>query len=78
MRRVTGGLGIRADRRVLAVADCEGTLPLTAEGAFAEDLQAMGARPIADRRRDGTAARMGCTTLPDAALDDPALACDLG
>ena len=76
-RRMMGGLSVYANGRIFAVADREGTLYLKAKGAFAADLVGMGSRPFAYPRRDGSVARMGYMTLPDAALDDPALACDL-
>ena len=76
-RRMMGGLNVYADGRIFAVADREGTLYLKAKGAFAGDLAAMGARPFTYARRDGTEARMGYMTVPEDALDDPVLACDL-
>ena len=76
-RRMMGGLSVYSDGRIFAAANREGTLHLKAKGAFAEELAAMGARPFAHVRADGSEARMGYMTLPDAALDDPALACDL-
>ena len=76
-RRMMGGLSVYADSRIFAAADREGTLYLKAKGAFAEELAAMGARPFTYARADGTEGRMAYLTLPDAALDDPALACDL-
>ena len=70
-RKMMGALAIYHDGVIFAALDGEGRVYLKAKGAFAQDMAAEGATPFETAR--GT---MGYWTLPDAALDDPDLACD--
>ena len=73
-RKMMGGLTLYCDGRIFAILDAEGVPYLKAKGAFAEALATEGSRQFGD---DGTSGgRMGYWTLPEAALDDPDLACD--
>jgi DNA transformation protein len=75
-RKMMGGLCIYADGRLFAILDANGAIYLKAQGAFADKLRAAGARPFVYGRKDGTSHTMAYWTLPDAALDDPAAACE--
>lgn len=75
-RKMMGGLCIYADGRLFSILDADGTVYLKAQGAFADKLDAAGSRPFVYRRKDGTSQSMAYRTLPEAALDDPASACD--
>ena len=67
-----GGLSIYSAGQIFAILDSQGRLYLKASGPFAEALAAEGAAKfdIGDGRG------MNYWTLPEAALDDPDLACD--
>jgi DNA transformation protein len=76
-RSMMGGLSVYADGRIFAAADRVGMLYLRAKGALAHDLRSMGGRPFVVARRDGSEGAMGYVSLPEAALDEPEMACDL-
>ena len=75
-RKMMGGLCIYADGRLFATLDADGTVYLKAGDDFADKLRAAGSRPFVYSRKDGTSQTMAYWSLPDAALDDPASACD--
>ncbi len=70
-RRMMGGLSIYHDGKIFAMLDSAGVPYLKAKGAFAARLAVAGARQFGA----GTGQKMGYWTLPEAACDDPALAC---
>lgn len=70
-RKMMGGATFYTDGQVFAILSSEGTVFLKAKGAFADEMQAAGAHIF-----DMGGKTMGYWTLPDAALDDPELACD--
>ena len=71
-RKMMGGLTLYTDGQIFAILDADAVPYLKAKGAFAEALAAEGSRQFGDESGD----RMGYWTLPEAALDDPDLACD--
>ncbi|MEM9709757.1 MAG: TfoX/Sxy family protein [Pseudomonadota bacterium] len=73
-RRMFGGAALYADGQIFAVLRSTGGLYLKAKDAFAERLAEEGAEPFT-MEKDGKIRAMGYMSLPDAALDDPALAC---
>jgi DNA transformation protein len=66
-RKMMGGLCLDADEALFALLDRDGRVYLRVKGALADDLLASGAEQFG---------RIGYRTLPDAALDDPGIACD--
>lgn len=71
-RKMMGGLSIYAGGQIFAILSSDGTVYLKAAGAFAEALAAEGSRKF----DMGDGRGMNYWTLPEAALDDPELACD--
>ena len=71
-RKMMGGLSIYCDGQIFAILSAAGQHYLKAKGDFAAALEAEGCEIFA--MEDGRS--MGYWTLPDAALDDPDLACD--
>ncbi len=71
-RKMMGGLTIYADGQIFAILGGDGTLYLKAKDVFAAEMDAAGSRIFA--MDDGRS--MGYWTLPEAALDDPELACE--
>jgi DNA transformation protein len=73
-RPMMGGVAVYADGRIFAIVGPEDRIFLKAAGPLAAAMAAEGsAQFVYDRA--GRASRMGYWTLPDAALDDPAVAC---
>jgi len=70
-RKMMGGLCLYSDGQIFAILNSEGTLFVKAKGDFARQLAVEGAKQFGV---DGKT--MGYWTLPEAALDDPDLACD--
>ncbi len=70
-RKMMGGLTLYANGQIFAVLRSNGTPYLKAKDAFAAEMQAAGSCIFA--MDDGRS--MGYWTLPEAALDDPELAC---
>ncbi|QYX55401.1 TfoX/Sxy family protein [Roseovarius sp. SCSIO 43702] len=77
-RRMMGGLCLYSDGIIFAILLSDGRLHLKARapGMIAR-LEAMGAERWMPARPDGTPVAMPYWSLPDAALDDPGIACDL-
>lgn len=76
-RKMMGGLCIYASGTIFALIYSDGQLFLKAQGAMAEKLVDMGATRWQYTRKNGKVTFMPYWTLPDAALDDPELACSL-
>lgn len=70
-RKMMGGATFYCDGQVFAILSSGGEVYLKAKGPFADAMEAEGSRIFG---MDGKT--MGYWTLPDAALDDPELACD--
>ena len=75
-RRMFGGIGIYHDGTIFALMRSDGVLLLKGAGDFASVLEAEGCERWTYTRKDGSASAMPYWTLPDAALDDPEIACD--
>lgn len=75
-RAMMGGLCIYADGDIFAILGSDEQVYLKAKGQLADDLAAEGCAKFSMTRKDGSVGSMGYWTLPDAALDDPDLACD--
>lgn len=71
-RKMMGGASFYTDGQIFAILSSDGQVFLKAKGAFADTLAAEGCEKF--EMADGRS--MGYWTLPDAALDDPDLACD--
>lgn len=76
-RKMMGGLCIYASGTIFALLYSDGQLFLKAQGEMAEKLEDMGATRWQYTRKDGKVTSMPYWTMPDAALDDPELACSL-
>lgn len=77
-RRMMGGATFYADGAIFAALNSDGTLYLRSKGALADDLLAQGSRMFEwHNPKTGKAQRMGYVSVPEAAWDDPDLACDL-
>ncbi|GKY87585.1 TfoX/Sxy family protein [Sinisalibacter aestuarii] len=74
-RKQTGALCLYCDGKIFATAG-DGAIYLKARGSFADEMEAAGARQFTLTRADGSTATNCYWTLPDAALDDPDLACN--
>ncbi|MEL6170001.1 MAG: TfoX/Sxy family protein [Pseudomonadota bacterium] len=73
-----GAYAVYADGRIFAAIHRDGTLYFRSRGRLAEALRAEGAQAFEwVRPSDGQVRRMGYWSCPEAALDDPALACNL-
>ena len=75
-RKMMGGATFYADSTIFSILGSDSILFLKADGAFADQMEAAGAQKFAMTRKDGSIATMGYWTMPDAALDDPDVACD--
>lgn len=71
-RKMMGGLTLYCDGQVFAILNSEATPYLKAKGVMAEEMAAAGSIQFGV----DTGKTMGYWTLPDAALDDPDIACD--
>ena len=78
-RRMFGGLGIYSEGVIFALMRSDGTLLIKAQdGPFADRLAALGCEKWLYTRKDGAASSMPYWTMPEAAVDDPEAAADLG
>ena len=76
-RKMMGGATLYADGAIFAILDQDGTIYLRSKGALAQTLRGEGGRGFEwTRPSDGKVTTMGYVSLPEAALDDPALACE--
>ena len=78
VRAMMGGLALYCRGQVFAILKSDERLYLKAAGPLAAVLAAEGAEQFTHVRKGGVTARMNYWTLPDAAIDDPDLACDWG
>ncbi|KIN66380.1 TfoX-like protein [Sulfitobacter noctilucicola] len=74
-RRMFGGMGLYSSGVIFALMRSDGQILIKAtDGPFAERLADMGAERWTYTRKSGTKSSMPYMTLPDATLDDPAMA----
>jgi len=71
-RKMMGGLSIYHAGTIFSMVNRSGVVFLKAKGDFAAEMQAAGAVQFGEDH----GRRMPYWTLPEAALDDPELACD--
>ncbi|MGB3244405.1 MAG: TfoX/Sxy family protein [Sulfitobacter sp.] len=77
-RRMFGGLALYSDGQIFALLRSDAQILLKAnDGPFAERLAGMGAEKWTYTRKNAAVSSMPYHSLPDAALDDPAFACEL-
>jgi DNA transformation protein and related proteins len=67
-RKMMGGLCLYSDGAIFGILDREGRIYLRSKSGLAGELAASGSEQFGG---------MGYWSLPDAALDDPDMACDL-
>ncbi len=70
-RKMFGGLGIYSEGTIFAIMRGDGSVLLKGAKGFGAELEAAGGTPWVHQR-----GAMPYWTLPDAALDDPELACN--
>ncbi len=75
-RRMMGGLCLYHDGTIFAIMHSDGSILLKGAGDFIGVLEAEGCTRWTYTRDTGKTASMPYWSLPDAALDDPELACD--
>ncbi|MCG6904779.1 MAG: TfoX/Sxy family protein [Rhodobacter sp.] len=75
-RKMMGGLCLYAEETIFAIVHGDGTIMIKGAGAFQAELQAEGLKRWTYARDGGKKTAMPYWALPDAALDDPDLACD--
>ena len=75
-RKMFCGLAIYADGVIFALIISTGALMIKAKGALASDLAAQGSQQFIHDGKDDKRVAMPYWTLPDAAMDEPELACD--
>lgn len=76
-RKMMGGLSVYRDGIIFAILNNDGSIWLKGADRFADRIAAEGWERWTYRRENGKLTSMPYWRLPDAALDDPALACDL-
>lgn len=75
-RRMMGGLCLYHEGTIFALVHGDGSIWLKGAGEFVAELEAEGCTRWTYTRDTGRSAAMPYWSLPDAALDDPDLACD--
>ena len=75
-RKMMGGLCLYQDGTIFAILNDDGSIWLKGAGAFQQVLEDEGCTRWSYTRANGTTTEMPYWSLPDAALDDPQLACD--
>ena len=75
-RRMMGGLCLYHHGTIFAMVKGDGSILLKGAGDFVAEIEAAGSRQWVYVRDTGKAGAMPYWDLPDAALDDPDLACD--
>ncbi|MEZ5779936.1 MAG: TfoX/Sxy family protein [Paracoccaceae bacterium] len=76
-RKMMGGLSVYCDGTIFAILNSDGSIWLKGAGAFADRIAAEGWQRWTYQREGRKLTAMPYWRLPDAALDDPAVACDL-
>lgn len=75
-RKMFGGLAIYSDGTIFGLVIDEGRITIKAKDDLAKALADDGSTQFTYDGKNGKAAGMPYWTLPEAALDDPELACD--
>ncbi len=75
-RRMMGGLCLYHDGTIFAIMRSDGALLLKGAGDFTTELEDVGCTQWVYTRDNGKSGAMPYWSMPDAALDDPDLACD--
>lgn len=75
-RKMMGGVCFYHDGTIFAMMSADGTLRLKGAGDFVAALEAAGSTRWTYVRSNGVAGTMPYWSMPDAALDNPDLACD--
>jgi DNA transformation protein and related proteins len=75
-RKMMGGLCIYANGQIFALIGDQARLYIKAKGALAQEFATAGSEIFSYDKKNGKTGSMGYWTLPEAALDDPELACD--
>ncbi len=75
-RRMFGGVGLYHGGRIFAVMRSDGAVLLKGAQGFGEMIAAAGGTHWVVERANGAKGAMPYWSLPEAALDDPELACD--
>jgi DNA transformation protein len=75
-RRMMGGLCLYHEGTIFAIVHGDGSIWLKGAGDFTAELEAEGCTRWTYTREGGKPTSMPYWTLPDAALDDPDVACD--
>ena len=76
-RKMMGGLCLYCRSTIFAIIHSDGKIYLKGAGEFITKLEELGTTRWSYTRKDGKTTGMPYWTLPDAALDDPAYACEL-
>lgn len=74
-RRMMGGLCLYHDGTIFAIVHGDGSIWLKGAGEFIAELESEGCTRWTYTREGGKPTSMPYWTLPDAALDDPEMAC---
>jgi DNA transformation protein len=75
-RKMMGGLCLYHEGTIFAILMSDGALLLKGAGDFIDELEAAGCTRWTYSREGGKPTAMPYWSMPDAALDDPDLACD--
>ncbi|WP_238366167.1 TfoX/Sxy family protein [Mesobacterium pallidum] len=75
-RRMMGGMCLYHDGTIFAMVRGDGQILLKGAGAFIPQLEAEGCTRWVYTRDNGKSGAMPYWTLPEAAMDDPEVACD--
>ena len=76
-RKMMGGLCLYHEGTIFSILNADGSIWLKGAGAWADHMTAQGWPRWSYTRKDGRTTEMPYWLLPDSALDDPDLACDL-
>ena len=76
-RNMMGGLCLYHEGTIFSILNADGSIWLKGAGAWADHMTAQGWPRWSYTRKDGKTTEMPYWLLPDSALDDPDLACDL-
>ncbi len=75
-RKMMGGLCLYHQGTIFAILMSDGAMFLKGKGNFIAVLEAEGCTRWSYTRDNGTVTQMPYWSMPDAALDDPEIACD--
>lgn len=75
-RKMMGGLCLYSEGTIFAIVNSDGSIFLQGAKGFGDDLEAAGGTQWTYTRDNGKTTAMPYWSLPEAAPDDPDLACD--